>query len=221
MDLHAVIKNSYAKKKDQKKAFTDKGYVYDEKLSNKNNAIYYNPETKKVLHSVKGTDPTNIKDLYTDAMLSMGMLKKTDRYKDSHKKLREAKAKYGTDTADVVGHSLGSGIASYISDKNKDKVYTLDKATTIGGKTRSNEQSYRTKGDVVSIFNKNSKRTKTLDNPNKKSKIPIIGKVIDALNAHNVDNIKGSGITFQSEVPVESHTVTVPQSTENIEIQQD
>ena len=62
MDLHKVIKNSYAKKKDQKKAFTDKGYVYDEKLSNKNNAIYYNPETKKVLHSVKGTDPTNIKD---------------------------------------------------------------------------------------------------------------------------------------------------------------
>jgi hypothetical protein len=41
------------------------------------------------------------------------------------------------------------------------------------------------------------------------------------LKAHDTDNIKGSGITFQSEVPVESHAVTVPQSTENIEIQQD
>jgi hypothetical protein len=29
MDLHKVIKNSYAKKKDQKNAFKDKGYVYD------------------------------------------------------------------------------------------------------------------------------------------------------------------------------------------------
>ena len=216
MDLHKVIKNSYAKKKDQKKAFVDKGYIYDESLSNKNNAIYYNPESKKVLHSIKGTDPTNIKDLYTDAMLSMGMLKKTDRYKDSHKKLREAKAKYGTDTADVVGHSLGSGIASYISDKNKDKVYTLDKATTIGGKTRSNEQSYRTKGDLVSIFNKNSKRTKTLDNPNKKSKIPIIGKIIDGLNAHSVDNIKGSGITIATEEP-ESFPVKLPQQNTDVE----
>jgi len=178
--------------------------------------MYYNPETKKVLHSVKGTDPTNIKDLYTDAMLSMGMLKKTDRYKDSHKKLREAKAKYGTDTADVVGHSLGSGIASYISDKNKDKVYTLDKATTIGGKTRSNEQSYRTKGDLVSIFNKNSKRTKTLDNPNKKSKIPIIGKAIDALRAHDVDNIKGSGITIANDEP-ESFPVKLPQQNTDVE----
>ena len=216
MDLHKVIKNSYAKKKDQKKAFVDKGYIYDESLSNKNNAIYYNPESKKVLHSVKGTDPTNIKDLYTDAMLSMGMLKKTDRYKDSHKKLRQAKEKYGTDTADVVGHSLGSGIASYISDKNKDKVYTLDKATTIGGKTRSNEQSYRTKGDLVSIFNKNSKRTKTLDNPNKKSKIPIIGKAIDALRAHDVDNIKGSGITIANDEP-ESFPVKLPQQNTDVE----
>ena len=222
MDLHKVIKNSYAKKKDQKKAFTDKGYVYDEKLSNKNNAIYYNPETKKVLHSVKGTDPTNIKDLYTDAMLSMGMLKKTDRYKDSHKKLREAKAKYGTDTADILGHSLGASVSSYVGDKNKDKVYTLDKGATFGQKSRSNEKAYRTKGDMVSILNKNSKNMTTLKNPNKKSRFGgIIGGAINALKAHDTDNIKGSGITFQSEVPVESNAITVPQSTENIEIQQD
>jgi len=211
MDLHKVIKNSYAKKKDQKNAFKDKGYVYDEQLSNKNNAIYYNPETKKVMHSVKGTNPFSAKDLYTDAMLSMGMLKKTDRYKDSHKKLRQAKEKYGTDTADIVGHSMGASISSYIGDKNKDKVYTLDKASTFGQKSRNNEKAYRTKGDMVSILNKNSKNMTTLQNPNPASNYGgILGKAYDTLKAHNVDNIKNSGITMQSDIPVEGHEVTVP-----------
>jgi len=206
MDLHKVIKNSYAKKKDQKNAFKDKGYIYDEQLSNKNNAIYYNPETKKVMHSVKGTNPFSAKDLYTDAMLSMGMLKKTDRYKDSHKKLRQAKEKYGTDTADIVGHSLGGSISSYIGSKN-DKVHTLDKGATFMQKSRNNEKAYRTEGDAVSLLNKNSKNMTTIKNPNKKS---VFGKAVDALNAHNVDNIKNSGIMFQSDIPVESHEVTIP-----------
>jgi hypothetical protein len=202
MDLHKVIKNSYAKKKDQKNAFKDKGYVYDEQLSNKNNAIYYNPETKKLMHSVKGTNPFSAKDLYTDAMLSMGMLKKTDRYKDSHKKLRDAKAKYGVDSADIVGHSLGGSISSYIGDKNKDKTYTLDKGATFGQKSRSNEKAYRTEGDMVSILNKNSKNMTTLKSPDPPSNYGgILGKAYDTLKAHNVDNIKDSVIMFQSDIP--------------------
>ena len=201
MDLHDVIKNSYSKKKDQKNAFKDKGYVYDETLSNKNNAIYYNPETKKLIHSVKGTNPYSVKDLYTDAMLSMGMLKKTDRYKDSHKKLRQAKEKYDVDSADIIGHSMGATVGSYIGSKN-DRVYTLDKGATIGQKSRNNEKSYRTEGDMVSILNKNSKNMTTLKNPDPPSNYGgILGKAYDTLKAHNVDNIKDLGITFQSDNP--------------------
>jgi Tfp pilus assembly protein PilP len=202
MDLYKIVKNTYAKKKDQKNAFKDKGYVYDEKLSNKNNAIYYNPETKQLIHSVKGTNPLSVKDLYTDAMLSMGMLKKTDRYKDSHKKLRQAKEKYGVDSADIVGHSLGGSISSYIGSKN-DKVYTLNKGATIGQKSRNNEKAYRTEGDMVSILNKNSKNMTTLKNPDPQIDYGgILGRGYTALQAHNVDNIKNSGILFQSDIPL-------------------
>ena len=189
MDLHKVIKNSYARKKDQKNAFKDKGYVYDEQLSNKNNAIYYNPETKKVMHSVKGTNPFSAKDLYTDAMLSLGMLKKTDRYKDSHKKLRQAKEKYGTDTADIVGHSLGGSISSYIGSKN-DKVHTLDKGATIGTKTRSREKAFRSAGDAVSALSANAKNMTTLGSNNYLRD----GVIMGALKAHNVSNIKNEKI---------------------------
>jgi hypothetical protein len=45
---------------------------------------------------------------------------------------------------------------------------------------------YRTKGDLVSIFGANAKRTINLDNPNLIS--------IDPLKAHNVDNIKNEKI---------------------------
>jgi hypothetical protein len=36
-----------------------------------------------------------------------------------------------------MGHSLGGGIAGYISNKN-DKVFTLDKVATICEKVRNN-----------------------------------------------------------------------------------
>ena len=55
--------------------------------------------------------------------------KESDRYKQSHKILRDAKSKYAVDNAVVTGHSLGHAMASGISSKN-DKVITLYGAYT-------------------------------------------------------------------------------------------
>ena len=49
---------------------------------------------------------------------------------------------------------------------------------------RSNENSYRSKGDIVSVFNAKSKRTKTIGDK----------QYINPLKAHDVDNIKDSNI---------------------------
>jgi hypothetical protein len=109
-----------------------------------------------------------------------------------------------------VGHSLGGSISSYIGSKN-DKVHTVDKGATFGQKSRNKEKAYRTKGDMVSILNKNSKNMTTMENPNPASNYGgILGKAYETLKAHNVDNIKNSGITMQSDIPVEGHEVTVP-----------
>jgi hypothetical protein len=67
--------------------------------------------------------------------------KESDRYKQSHKALRDAKSKYAIDNAVVTGHSLGHAVASGISSKN-DKVITLDGAYTLGQKTRPNTTHY-------------------------------------------------------------------------------
>jgi hypothetical protein len=66
----------------------------------------------------------------------------------------------------------------------------LNKGATIGQKTRSNEDAYRTSGDLVSLLNANSTRMKTLKNPH----IRTSNFIVDAFNSHNVDNIKNKNI---------------------------
>jgi hypothetical protein len=197
MDLYTPIKVGYGDKKTQKKALKQSGYYRDKQLSNDNQQVYYNPEKKKLLVNVAGTH--NLSDVGTDVYLGLGKLKDTNRYKEADNTIKSAKKKYGVDGATLTGHSLGAGIISLAGSKN-DQVYSLDKGTTLFQPTRSNETSYRTSGDLVSVANIGSTRTKTLSNPNPITNTGIVGLdlVRNVLNSHNVDNIKGSGIKIAS-----------------------
>lgn len=187
MNVYDVLKNSYADQEKQKSALSRYGYKYDSMLSNRDNAIYYNPTENKLLHTVAGTH--RIADIGTDAYLAIGKLKDTGRYKDSHNLLLEAKHKYQPAKTVVAGTSLGGAIAGYIASGN-DEVYTLNKGATIGQKVRANEHAYRTDGDVVSILDENSKHMKTLPNHNKSTGfLPL-----DTLKAHSVENLKNENI---------------------------
>jgi hypothetical protein len=185
--LYDALKSSYGDKKSQQQ-LKNAGYNYDSMLSNHNQQVWYNPNTKKMLFNVAGTH--NLKDWGTDLYLAFGKLKDTNRYKEAKNILNEAKRKYGNDIeTKISGHSLGGAVSQYIAGKN-DKVYTLDKGATIGQKTRSNENAYRTSGDIVSALNANSTRMNTLNNYNKSTGfIPM-----DILKAHNVENIKNEEI---------------------------
>ena len=115
--------------------------------------------------------------------------KESDRYKQSHKALRDAKQKYNINNATVTGHSQGAATAQYISSKG-DKVMTLDRGTTIGSKSREGSKDYRTNGDVVSLLASTRHNTINLSNPNKQT-----GNIVhDILNAHDIKNIKNDKI---------------------------
>lgn len=188
VDFYDVLKSSYGDKKsiDNVKR---QGYNYDSILSNSNVKVFHNPEKNKLIVGVAGTH--NLSDVLTDVNLALGNLKNTDRYKEARDILNRAKDKYKPNEVVLGSHSLGGSISQYIAGKD-DKVYTLDKGATIGQKTRKNEQGFRTQGDVVSLLNSNSTRMKTLPNPN----LPTGFLIGDILNAHNVSNIKNSGITI-------------------------
>ena len=79
---------------------------------------------------------------------------------------------------------MGGSIIGYLP---VDKSTSLDKGATLFQPTQKNEKAYRTKGDVVSMLGTG---IKTLKNPNISTGI----LPIDALKAHNVNNIKTSKI---------------------------
>jgi hypothetical protein len=182
--LHDVIKNSYAKNK----AKSMKGYNLDEKLSNHNQQVYYNPNNKKLLYSVTGTH--NLADIGTDLYLAGGHLKDTNRYKEADRTLKQAKQKYGVNKATIAGHSLGATLSGYVGNPDVDSIYTLDKGATIGQSVRKGEKAYRTSGDAISFINANDPNMKTLINPNQQTGHSIK----DALQAHNVSNVKYNNI---------------------------
>jgi len=151
LSLANILKKSYASNDEAKKELLKYNYVLDKSLSNDNQKVFYNPKTKKILVAIAGTH--NLKDVGTDIYLAAGKLKNTNRYKEAKKVLETARKLYpsASRNVDIVGHSLGGGIASRIA-KNKDNVITYGKGSTIGEKIRDNEKSYRVRGDAFSVL---------------------------------------------------------------------
>jgi hypothetical protein len=191
MKLANALKIGYKSKEYQEQKMAKRGYVRDNDLSSVNHQAYYNKKKDKLLFNVKGTNPYDINDYITDGYLAFGGIKNTSRYKEADKMLTKAKEKYNPTSVSVIGHSLGGSIAGLIASKN-DHVITLDKGATIGTRTRSNEDAYRTSGDVISILNSGSKRMITLENPN--SNILKNGIIGQALQSHDIKNIKDKQI---------------------------
>lgn len=215
------------------------GYQIDKGLSNDNQQVYYNPDSKKLLYNVTGShtlgDWVNsdlklalgirkndgkpiiergIEKLLPDSWKKgfdrsyenvFGGFKDTDRYKQADQTLKAAKAKYGPAETAITGHSLGGRIVQDIAKKD-DKVYALDAGSTIGQTVKGgpNRQVYRTAGDVVSGTTAWNPAVKTLANPHTSKLLPAlftrsapqigVAAAIDAYNAHNIENIKGSDI---------------------------
>ena len=141
LNLRDVVKNSYHP------ADEFNGYVKDKDLSNRNQQVYFNPESNKLLMSVAGT--RSLGDIGTDFSLIGGNIKDTKRYRQADSTLKNAKQKYGV-SADVVGHSLGSAITSRIAGAD-DRVFNYNSAE-IGGKNRPNVHSVRHSGDIISVL---------------------------------------------------------------------
>ena len=185
LDLHDVLKNSYDKKSNQANFLKDKGYTFDNELSNDNQQVYYN-NNGHLLFSVAGTH--NLSDAGTDAKLMLGQLKDTKRYQQAEMTFNKAKAKYKPSRTTAVGHSLGGSIASKI---NADEIITLDKGAEPFVKTRNNEKAYRTSGDIVSLFSSGGKNVKTLHKGDYNLTDPL-----SWYKAHNISNIKDFKIGF-------------------------
>jgi hypothetical protein len=238
--LYDTLRIGYLPSESQQgKEMAKYGYQIDKGLSNDNQQVYYNPETKKLLYNVTGSHTLDdwvnsdlklalgikknagkpiiergIEKLLPDAWKKsfdrryenvFGGFKDTTRYKDADETLKKAKAKYQPADVSISGHSLGGRIVQDIA-KGTDKVYALDAGQTIGQQVKGgpNRNIYRTAGDVVSGASAWNPAVKTLANPHTSKLLPAlltrsgpqiaVAGAIDAYNAHNIENIKGSKI---------------------------
>ena len=182
VDLHAAMKNSYARPKDQKTFGIEQGYSYDPELSNDNQQVYWNPESKKLLFSVTGTH--NLSDIGTDIKLMTSGVESTQRYREANRTLAKAKAKYSPEETTAYGTSLGGSIVSKLKDV--DRKVTLNKAHLPFEKTGKREQAIRSSGDIVSVFATGGKHVHTIAKGD-------LTNPATWLNAHNSDSIKGKG----------------------------
>jgi len=187
INLYDAINSSYGDKTSIRK-IENKGYIKDNSLSNHNESVYYNPQSKKLLYNVAGSH--NAHDwLVTDVGLALGRLKGTSRYEEAERVLNKAKAKYNPKETTLTGHSLSGAIVNGIANKGtNDKVYSLNGAYTIGQQTRnpnSNFHNYRVEGDIVSALGSHSKNLKTISNND-----VIKRGVVGAFYAHQPRHIK-------------------------------
>jgi len=238
--LYDTLRIGYLPSESQQgKEMSKYGYQIDKGLSNDNQQVYYNPETKKLLYNVTGSH--SLQDwVNSDLKLALGIkknagkpiiergiekllpeawkkgfdrsyenvfggLKDTDRYKQADETLKAAKAKYQPAETALTAHSLGGRIIQDIAKKD-DKVYALDAGSTIGQTVKGgpNRNIYRTAGDVVSGTTAWSPHVQTLANPHTSKLLPAlfsrsgpqiaVAGAIDAYNAHNIENIRGSKI---------------------------
>lgn len=174
-----ALEGTYKTKKESADMMAKSNYILDSELSNIQSRAYFNKDENKLLITYRGTKNL-INDVPTDISILLGTLKNTDRYKSSKKLYDKAKEKYNPSQTTIIGDSLGGSLASEVGRTSNDQVLTFNKGAGLLEPltmTKTNEKSYRWKGDIVSglsIFNKNQH---------------TIGDWKPPLVAHNYENL--------------------------------
>lgn len=135
-------------------------YTLDPEYSNDNSSTIIRPDGSVIL-AYRGTRPTNLDDLNTDAAIFSGQ----HRTDNPHPRFIEAQNHYDFVTdkygeVDVTGHSLGGTIADYIGRNNNARAVVFNPGETpfstqvIPTSAQSRTTIYRTNTfDVVSFSN--------------------------------------------------------------------
>ena len=183
LTLQKGLQASYLNPREAKSYLLKDGYIYDDKLSNVNSKVYFNPIDNDLLIAYRGSKNLINDWLLTDIQIPFGNLKNTKRYKESEKVYKEAKAKYHVNHPTLIGDSLGGSLASAVGGTDKDAtIITYNKGAGFWGtdtNNKSNETAYRQSGDLVSfnnLFNHNQSKT--------------LAAKMDPLSAHNINNLE-------------------------------
>lgn len=152
-DLKTILNASYESNPKAKEQLENKGYIFDEELSNKKQKVFYDPETKTPKIVFKGTTDAN--EWLRNPLLAVGLERFDPEFKKAKKLTEQVTAKY-ENKPDVLGHSRGAAKASYVSNL-ANKVITYNKPSNIFESrifktSRPNETNLRSTFDPISAL---------------------------------------------------------------------
>jgi len=93
------------------------GYAFVPALSTYDSKVWVKPGSKVAVVAFKGTEPSHLRDLYTDLRLSQGTLGDTARAESSYATLRNVHNELPGYRIMVTGHSLGGSLAREVSNE--------------------------------------------------------------------------------------------------------
>lgn len=167
------------------------GWEIDTDLSSSEETIFHNSATGKVIFSARGTDIKSFQDIKTDALLTTkpfgnwNSIERMQRSMDSFDRVKRVYSNKGYSDFEVTGHSLGGGVALYISRLTGSPATVFNPSIPITHATGfvdiPNSRIIRTKHDIVSRGRNGIKGGEILNIPTKDGSRT-------ALSAHKMDH---------------------------------
>ena len=183
-DLGLLLKSSYLPQMKAKEKMKDKGYDYDHNLSTMETKVFVKDGKPVIVH--RGTK--NLRDVGDDILVGLGLESRSHRFRQAKRINDKVEKKYGVG-ADNIGHSLGGKISEYAGKNSTGNIMTYNKAVGLGDIFQNNDKQRQhditTKGDLVSGLG----YTQTGNREVIENKHPSHIGLIDALNAHKIDNL--------------------------------
>jgi esterase/lipase len=133
------------------------GFQLQNDFNGNKHTVYKNG--KKVILGFRGTVPTDLEDLKTDASLVLGKHREHWRFKEALKTFDEVQRRYPDSEIFTTGHSLGGALANHVA-RNRERVRSvsfnaghspLDDVMLLSKENFRNEKNYRTKYDPISL----------------------------------------------------------------------
>lgn len=186
-NLIRILQQSYVKEDDRANVVF--GYVYDRNNSTDKIAIYHDDKT--VFFCIRGTRPTSLQDIRTDALIYYGIEKFSMWYRHVNQMFQKIKRLYPNHYMVTLSHSLGSSMNRLLFDsyyKEIDEAHLFSTGTgfpqgmsaitgVISCQVNDSEKCkaertkrfmYRGKYDVISLLSKYelANENSTLSTPN-------------------------------------------------------
>lgn len=106
--------------------FVSDRYTVDFELSNRNRTVFYDNERETAIIAFRGTNPSNVNDLASDAYITFGAEDISTRFTNAYAAVQRARLKYGYERVEVTGHSLGGSQALYVNRQLNVKAWAFN-----------------------------------------------------------------------------------------------